>query len=302
MSASLFQTVAPSPVFKMPAQHTSLDLNDPAQAQLFLNTMLARGERGMFTEVIHITPVLASLFLTLNCRNRQKRLADVKKYEKIIRQGRWILTSQGISVGDDRILNNGQHRLTAIINTDTTVPVNVTFGEDPKAFNCIDRQRTRSGSDTLAVLGENYVTSLAAGLKLIHNIERGAPRSLAGIENDEVEPLLEQHPGLRETQAAGKRISKNLRCSSTGASVALYYISKSRHHDRADDFVEKLVTGANLDAKDPILVLRKKLSNRTGLKSHEITALMIKCWNAWVKRQRPSSFNFTANEDFPTVI
>lgn len=269
--------------------------------------MVSRGEAEMFSIVVDLTPELAAFLLTLNTRNRRMRLAEVKKFEKIINENRWILTHQGISICQDGVLANGQHRLTAVVNTGKTVPIQLTFGEDPRAFPVIDRQKTRSGNETLALQGESYSAILSAAVKVLHNIDRKAPRSTAGLDNDELQPLLEtRYPRLREAAPYGARCAGSFKCSPTGAAVAYYLIlTQSRHAHRLDEFWDKLCQGIGLmDARDPILMFRNRLMNLSsskrggGIKGFDLAASIILCWNGWVKHRRGSSFIWNS-ESFP---
>lgn len=283
---------------------SNYDLNDESSAHEFLVANMARGDKGLFTIVVNMTPILATILLTLNNRNRSVRAQEVKRYERIIKEHRWILHSQGISIGSDGVMNNGQHRLKAIVNTGITVPINFSFGESPEAFHVLDRQRSRSGSDTLTVANEKNTSSLAAGLRLLLNIERGSAHHPISVDNDQLLPLLERHGGLRDTQVDGTRLKSSVGTSGSGTAVAIYLIKmKTRFPNRVDDFVDRLVTGAGIDdTTNPILTLRKKLTLRTGLKANEIASNIIKCWNAWIEHKRPRAFNWGDDEDFPIAI
>lgn len=63
-----------------------------------------------------ITPELAEEILQANGRNRKISMSRVKDYERMLGEGRWKSTADGITLSFDREgnLTNGQHRLAAV--------------------------------------------------------------------------------------------------------------------------------------------------------------------------------------------
>lgn len=109
-------------------------------------------DQGQYTRVEEITPELAKDILAGNTRNRSISARLVESLLRDIKEGRWILTHQGIGLASDGGLVDGQHRLTAIALSGETVRMNVTYNVDPKAFEVVDtNNRPRSQADILGL-------------------------------------------------------------------------------------------------------------------------------------------------------
>jgi hypothetical protein len=79
--------------------------------------------------------------------------------------------------------------------------------------------------------------------------------------------------------------------------------------DAADRFFMSLASGANLQADDPILILRNTLMaqpHKAGRSTRDnrvrIAALTIKAWNKWRKGKPLRQLKFSAGESFPTPL
>jgi hypothetical protein len=88
-----------------------------------------------------------------NLGNRRVRKSDVLAIAKMIADGKWETTHQGIGFYDDGTLADGQHRLAAIAEADIPVWCYVTTGMPRKANHAIDRGITRTQLDSLHFLG-----------------------------------------------------------------------------------------------------------------------------------------------------
>ncbi len=110
-----------------------------------------------FTE---ITPELAREWLMRNKRNRTLNRDFVDKLKKTIVEGGWQPnTADHIAFYEDSTLANGQHRLTAIMESGVTVRSKIDYDIPKSASICIDSGRKRSFSDNVRImLGETYYT------------------------------------------------------------------------------------------------------------------------------------------------
>jgi hypothetical protein len=105
-----------------------------------------------------VTPVMAELWLQNNVKNRSVSQDTVNGYAREMVNGRWLPNHQGIAFDNLHALNDGQHRLRAIVQSGCTVRMMVTFGLPSKVegelmtgMDTIDRGRTRSVADQLKV-------------------------------------------------------------------------------------------------------------------------------------------------------
>lgn len=99
--------------------------------------------------VLIIGPLEAAALLIANRDNRRLRWGRVRFYARAMQNHGWLLTHQGIAFSTDGIGIDLQHRLEAIKLSGVEVPMMVTEGFDPRAFEAIDQHERRSISDAL---------------------------------------------------------------------------------------------------------------------------------------------------------
>jgi hypothetical protein len=122
-----------------------------------------------------ITPQMAKKYLEKNTNNRTVRPSTVKRYANDMKNGNWQFTDQGISFHEDGSLANGQHRLLAIIESNTPTKMYVTRGV-PNGSRIFDRGASRSAADTLTISGfggEIANNNLLAGVNFLFNYSKG---------------------------------------------------------------------------------------------------------------------------------
>jgi hypothetical protein len=107
----------------------------------------------MRTVMTYVTPQMASAWLAKNNEgNRSVRQADVNLLASEILSGGYEPTHQGIGFYDDGTLADGQHRLHAIVKSDTAIWINVSTGLKRKANYGIDVGTRRTPRDCLHFL------------------------------------------------------------------------------------------------------------------------------------------------------
>lgn len=264
----------------------------------------------LISEVVTLTPAMAELILsTCNKGNRTLRPKRVAAYADAIRDGRWKLSSQGISLSRDGRLNNGQHRLNAIIEAGRPVQMMVVFGEDRAVFDVIDNGAIRGGSDTLHVAGYKNTKTLAAAARLYVIVTGDQPNGNPSLANDQIKAVIEDHPRLEDWSTSGHRVGAKLKCSTAATTTAFYLIGEqSEYNRRLEFFIDRLLDGASLRRGDPILTLRDGLTRRelevardgTGKNVH-VCAAIILAWNRWVRGRTASmsKLRWSNTDPFP---
>lgn len=102
-----------------------------------------------------ITPSIARKYLALNRSNRPIRRQLVLQLADLMKQGKFYASHQGIAFYDTGELADGQHRLSAIVESGLDAEMLVTRGLSPQSNHCIDRGIARTARDTLGFLGVN---------------------------------------------------------------------------------------------------------------------------------------------------
>jgi hypothetical protein len=161
---------------------------------------------------MRVTPAMAANWLEhANNRNRNVSEQVVRRYARDMKAGHWRLTHQGIAFDPAGVLIDGQHRLWAIVESDTTVEMYVWFNIPPEALMAIDSGRARSLVDNLRLgggvgaVGPNVMATVRAILG------RGTSSAMTA---DEAKVALERH------QDALEFVGKHLRCSARGVVTA----------------------------------------------------------------------------------
>ncbi|MEJ7763905.1 MAG: hypothetical protein WKF86_00250 [Acidimicrobiales bacterium] len=117
------------------------------------------------TTNVVIDPATAKRWLADNT-NRRLRPAIVSRYARDMAAGRWKMTGEAIKFDWNGTLRDGQHRLSAIVQSRVTLVVPVVRGLDPATQAFMDQGAARTASDALQLDGEKYPSILAAAAKL----------------------------------------------------------------------------------------------------------------------------------------
>jgi len=260
-----------------------------------------------------ITPDIAKAYLECMDKNRPFRHATYMKYRRMMEQGSWAENGETIKFCWNGHLIDGQHRLRAIIATGLSQEILVVRGLDPKAFDTIDAPKVRSLQDCLHIRGEVNVSSLSIAAKLQwrheHDLWTTGGAGMNQLSTREVEELIDTHEGLRDAVRATHSI-RNAGVMTHGTAAFLWYQFALRSPEQTMEFFEKLRTGANLDAGDPVLTLRNKITLRPGgtvIYRIFIIAYAIKAWNAIRQGHSLSRLTWrhnekTSHEPMPTIM
>ena len=113
-------------------------------------------------ETVLVTPAMAEVWLTKNVRNRKIRKARVKAFARDLVNGNWTFNPQPISFGVDGTLLDGQHRLTAVVESGVSAYMVIWVNVPPSARTVMDIGTPRNIRD----IGEisNRQSSIAAAM------------------------------------------------------------------------------------------------------------------------------------------
>lgn len=118
---------------------------------------------GIEVYLLEITPEVAAELLALNAKGQRTiSAAAVERYATDMATLDWIFNGAPILISNTNELLDGQHRLSAIIESGESQVVLIVRGVDPMAMATIDAGRKRSYADSLKIRGYANHTAVAA--------------------------------------------------------------------------------------------------------------------------------------------
>jgi hypothetical protein len=228
----------------------------------------------------------ARRLLAINTGNRHISRRRVTQLASQMRLGHFENTGEPIIVSDEAILNNGQHRLLAVIEADAAVEMDIRFGIPRLAFVKTDTGAARSGADVLSIRGIAGAARVAMALRLLIAYDRGLPDHLRDyITNDEINRAFDRWPDIGDAVAKVQVYRFPPQIRSTPLYVTTYLAMRAPKAARVDDWLHMLATGLDAHRSHPAYVLRERLlrgvGDELGTRERQLLrfALMIKSWN-----------------------
>jgi hypothetical protein len=219
--------------------------------------VLVNGGDSVRAQVVNMTPALAQALLQRNRKNRRISQGRVEVYSRDMAAGRWQFNNQGIAIGRDGELYDGQHRLLAILQADVTVPMLVVSGLDGGARVTIDQGRTRSVGDVMRIVdGQKNGSTIVSWFRAIESLtaKRRLPLSHGMVQ----EQLARYDTSVKWFLANVPRRRDLTRASVVGA---LLYAHRVAGEDVAR-FTKRYLSGVDLGEGSPILALRNYVTQR----------------------------------------
>lgn len=214
----------------------------------------------MKTKLVKVTPKLAAQWLATNHSNRPISRAFVEELSRSLLAGTFQTTHQGIAFDEQGRLRDGQHRLTAILETGISIELLVTTGLTEAELLAIDDGRRRTIHQVLTMVdaGASFFSSAITKEMLIggfHLATRSKPVKPGRQELIEFFNAHAQAIGFAE-KLFGKPNS-GFQIGYIGAVIARAWYSADRK--RLEHFATVLVTGFPKPGDEAIIRLRNHL-------------------------------------------
>lgn len=229
----------------------------PAQGELAKAIERSRSAQSATAPVASyetITPEKAAELLQLNKRNRTFIASRLATYTEAMLKGEWRVTHQGISIGADGELYDGQHRLMAVVQSKVTVMMFVTRGLPANAREVIDSGAARSAVDNLAIsegITLHKTWGAALGVIWMTTIAKSLTRTPTTVElRDTMMTHLDGMEGIK------KVISTSVRGISRSGFLAAFIYAYPTDPEKVADAARGYYTGAELRVGDPMYTLR----------------------------------------------
>lgn len=238
------------------------------------------------TEVIDVSPDIAREWLATNETNRKLRATVVNAYVSDMLSGRWHFTGDPIRFDPAGRLLDGQHRLTAVIQSDVSVPMLILRGVNPDAQRVMDTGARRTTADALSLRGHRNVVVLAAvgRLSLLWTTGRLSLVSKGTASNAEVLQFIDDNPDLiratERTTALHEALDAKQSCIGT-----LWWAAARVDEEAVGLFFHGLATLQTDGPGDPRLALLRRLQTarrmNESIPQPQELSLFVRAYNAW---------------------
>lgn len=250
------------------------------------------------TQVETVTPEQATRYLEGNTHNRPIKGGTVDDYASQMKRKLWLLNGEAIVFDFTGKLLDGQHRLWACIESQTSFETVIVRGVDPDTFSTIDTGSKRSAGDVLHIAGiaKNEKTVAAAACVCLDYragiIKTGGKGKLVGglkrtTTRTDVLKFVEKNPQLQTWVERALSQSTWVRPYAANISAVLY-LGSLKYREQAEEFMVGWLSGENLGSKSPVLALRNRLGTEKRMLRATRVGLIIHAWNAFVDK-RPLS-------------
>ncbi len=214
-------------------------------------------------KVIDVTPSMAAAMLERNDTNRPLLRTRLAKYVLDMRNGRWGLNGEPVIISDDFMLNDGQHRLHAVVETGLRIPMLVVFGVKRASRTTVDQGANRSAGDYLGMDGVKNAKCAAGIARIVLAYEAAdgagigdASRITAGQQVERVEADEQMRYAADFATRYQTALQPFVAPATFGAAV---YIARRANPKVADSFILKVAKGAGLQEGDPAFAVRNAL-------------------------------------------
>jgi hypothetical protein len=134
---------------------------------------------GPGMKIVTITPDDALDLLLLNEDNRPVSQTKVNQYAADIKAGRWTMNGETIKVARDGQLNDGQHRLEAVLIAGKPIETAMIYGVDRDTRLTVDQGRARGAGCYLGLQGVANSNAVAAIARMAVNFEASKGQSVS---------------------------------------------------------------------------------------------------------------------------
>jgi hypothetical protein len=267
----------------------------------------------MWTAFVTITSDQARDLLTFMKPQRTLYKNTVALFVDLIRNGEFALTHQGIAFDEEGRLMDGQHRLTACVETGIPIHVMVTFNMPWAVFEALDNGRIRSVADhlfTAHIVDDTRAgTGLSAAGRILHSWDKGLDPTVKdpgrGARAKQIRLALSHHPKLKETVEWCDANVGDRRIQHRAAFAAMLTLFREVDDDKAMAFARQIINSEGIYEGDPAHTLRKTLQPeaRNAKNRSAFMHRIVWAWNAFYERRKITKLYSTpvAGGGFPKI-
>lgn len=264
------------------------------------------GEPRAVIDVL-VTPEIAKVLLEFNRpgeTNRNLSTHYLNWTVEALRNGLWNNTGEPIIMSDAGLLNDGQHRLNAIVESGLSAIMDLRFGISRSASANTNSGRKRSGSDALKIAGHEGTARAAAVARNVLCYVAGLPESAdMRVSNGEVVAAVERWPDIATSAAMGTMLKRGLGNAATF--TLAFFAGRTANAVSVQEFFAILRTGEGAASNPPHVLREWFIQNKTSQGSGFGVVRMIGfansiiAWNAWRRGQEIRRLGWRPDRPFP---
>lgn len=275
-------------------------------------------DTGVHAEVITITPDMAEEMLGRNTRNRNIVKSALATIERALLNGEWRLNGEAVKLALDGTILDGQHRLTACVNTRVAFQTLIVRGLPAETQETMDGGAKRTVAQMLTIAGvanANLVGSMAKATvaERTYGFKRALGRNgdIGPVTRSEI--LAEAYANPEEYQRLSHLVRPIQKFAPMNSGPISLMVRRFETLDAEDSdfFWARVVDGQALMQGDPIYALRsayQAITDKTARYRDPVTAaaITIKAWNAFRRGEEIKLLRYRVGgatpERFPDVV
>jgi hypothetical protein len=256
------------------------------------------------TLIGELTPELATFLLEKNPDNRLVRDSTVDSYARDMAAGNWSMNGEPIIISKDCLLNDGQHRCWAVVNSGRSIITAFVVGVARDTRSTVDQGVARRLSDYLKM--DNVVAGNASRVATIAGMiyrykQSGSVNASSGrntgatarATKQELMDMIKKDTSIERAVNNMVPYEKGMNAIASHSIFTFCYwliVRTNESHD-VEAFIERIVRGIGLNNGDPELYVRNRLLlNKGRIKANEAAELIIRAWNAHCRGEHIKSF------------
>lgn len=264
-----------------------------------LDKWITRGTKERFVVETVVTPEMAQMLLDRNWENRLIRKSVVNSYAQAMLRGEWSLNGEYIIISSNGVLNDGQHRLLAVIENGLPVVMGLQFGVERNSRTTLNTGFKRTLADHLTMHGQGSAHLLSATIRLAWNYDSGIYSLSQAPSVDQAFNYIEENPGVKEFLSIGASVGTQFSTSGSQFAFAAFVCARE-NHGTSRELIDRVKDGlglesANLPAARVRERLMQNLTNKLPLRRNEPSAIYIKAFNAAKDGRRLRQLSWSVN-------
>lgn len=232
-----------------------------------------------------VTPELAKTWLTQNVSNRPVRRETVHSYARDMINGAWKVTGEAIKFSSSGQLLDGQHRLLAICQAKTPVPLHVATGIPVDSQDAMDSGMKRTAGDALALSGISNSAMTGAAARLALSVGY-APESIGrySATHAEIISWVADHPDIADACSYTSSIAGRVKgCPPSVIAHTLHALAQINRSE-AYAFWAAVADQVGQYPGDPVVALARKFSDiyreREQVSKAAYLSMIYRAWNS----------------------